>query len=294
MSRTGREMKQLSKQAGGSHKTVHDRIRIADRFCNHLLALNIQIRSVQYLKTRHIESYIAARCVQGIALRTLQNEMAALRSVLHQAGREKLVASARLTNRALGLSGSSRAGTKFAIPTEKYQQAINQARQLDEGLAIALQLSRLLGLRSQEAVQCSASLKTWQKQLGHGAERLSVVFGTKGGRPRETRILDRAAVSNVIAQALVIAKQRNGKLIDRADLKTAMNYWRSATTRIGLIGSYSPHSLRYAWAQDAIRFYQEQGFSRKEANALTSMDLGHGDGRGRYVERVYGLQEVQA
>lgn len=149
-------------------------------------------------------------------------------------------------------------------------------------------------MRSQEAVQCSASLKTWQKQLGQGAERLSVVFGTKGGRPRETRILDRAAVSNVIAQALVIAKQRNGKLIDRADLKTAMNYWRSATTRIGLIGSYSPHSLRYAWAQDAIRFYQEHGFSRKEANALTSMDLGHGDGRGRYVERVYGLQEDQA
>lgn len=294
MSRTGREMKQLAKQAGGSHKTVHDRIRIADRFSNHLLALNIQIRSVQYLKARHIESYIAARRGQGIALRTLQNEMAALRSVLHQAGREKLVVSERLTNRALGLGGSSRAGTKLAIPSEKYQQALNQARQLDEGLAIALQLSRLLGLRSQEAVQCSASLKTWQKQLGQGAERLSVVFGTKGGRPRETRILDRAAVSNVIAQALVIAKQRNGKLIDRADLKTAMNYWRSATTRIGLVGSYSPHSLRYAWAQDAIRFYQEQGFSRKEANALTSMDLGHGDGRGRYVERVYGLQEDQA
>jgi integrase len=290
MSQTGREMKQLAKQVGGSHKTVHDRIRIADQFSRHLLALNIQVRSVRYLKVRHIESYIAARRSQGIAPRTLQNEMAALRSVLHQAGREKLMSSERLTNRALGLGGCSRAGTKLAISSEKYQQIIHEAERLDEGLAAALQLSRLLGLRSQEAVQCSASLKTWQKQLSQGAERLSIVFGTKGGRPRETRILNHQEVSNAVNHALSIARQRNGKLIDKSSLKTAMNFWRAATTRIGLTGSNSPHSLRYAWAQDAIRFYLAQGFSRKEANALTSMDLGHGDGRGRYVERVYGLQ----
>lgn len=290
MSQTGKEMKQLAKQAGGSHKTVHDRIRIADRFSRHLLALNIQVRSIKHLKARHIERYIAARRSQGIAPRTLQNEMAALRSVLHQAGREKLMASDRLTNRALGLGGCSRAGTKCAISSEKYQQSLHEARQLDAGLAAALQLSRVLELRSQEAVQCCASLKTWQKQLSQGAERLSIVFGTKGGRPRETRILNHQEASNAVNHALSVAGQRNGKLIDKSDLKSAMNFWRSATTRIGLTGPYSPHSLRYAWAQDAIRFYLDQGFSRKEANALTSMDLGHGDGRGRYVERVYGLQ----
>ncbi|MDI5050258.1 DNA-binding protein, partial [Salmonella enterica subsp. enterica serovar Montevideo] len=48
------------------------------------------------------------------------------------------------------------------------------------------------------------------------------------------------------------------------------------------------HSLRYAWAQDTISHYLAQGFNRKEALAILAMDLGHGDGRGRYVAQVYG------
>ncbi|EFA4015927.1 DNA-binding protein, partial [Escherichia coli] len=50
------------------------------------------------------------------------------------------------------------------------------------------------------------------------------------------------------------------------------------------------HSLRYAWAQDAIRHYLAQGFSEKESLALTATDLGHGDGRGRWVKQVYGYR----
>ncbi|RFE30374.1 DNA-binding protein [Salmonella enterica] len=61
------------------------------------------------------------------------------------------------------------------------------------------------------------------------------------------------------------------------------NHLRNA----GLTGKYSPHSLRYAWAQDAIRYNEEQGLSNKETLAVTSTDLGHGDGRGRYIEQVY-------
>lgn len=287
MSKLSREMTTLAKQAGGSYKTVHDRIRIMDRLCRHLLALNIQVRDVKYLKARHIESYVAERLSQQIALRTLHNEMAALRTVFKQGGREKLAASDRLTNNALGLSGASRAGTKFAIPDERYQAVLLAAQQRDKGLACALQLARLLGLRSQEAVQCASSLKTWEKQLERHQQTLTVVFGTKGGRPRETRIIDREAIQRAVKDALKVAEARNGRLIDKPDLKTTINFWRTQTTRLGLTGHYSPHSLRYAWAQDAMRYYLSQGFSRSEARALTSMDLGHGDGRGRYVERVY-------
>ena len=291
MSKLSREMTTLAKQAGGSYKTVHDRIRIMDRLCRHLLALNIQVRDVKYLKARHIESYVAGRLSQRIALRTLHNEMAALRTVFKLGGREKLAASDRLTNNALGLGGASRAGTKVAIPDERYQAVLIEAQQRDEGLACALQLARLLGLRSQEAVQCASSLKTWERQLERHQQTLTVVFGTKGGRPRETRIIDREAIQRAVTEARKVAEARNGRLIDKPDLKTAMNFWRTQTTRLGLTGYYSPHSLRYAWAQDAMRYYLSQGFSRSEARALTSMDLGHGDGRGRYVERVYTRKE---
>lgn len=68
------------------------------------------------------------------------------------------------------------------------------ARLKDPGLAAALELARLMGLRSQEAVRCPQSFKTWRQALARGEPRLTVVFGTKGGRPRETVILDTIAV----------------------------------------------------------------------------------------------------
>ncbi|ECO4528382.1 DNA-binding protein [Salmonella enterica] len=288
------EMKRLAQQAGGSYKTVDDRIRLAQRFCERLVLLqNVQIRRVEQLKARHIEGYIRERLAQSITKRSLQNEMAAVRCILKQAGRDRLAQSERLNNRSLGLSGTSRSGTKRAIAPEHYRQVLKTARIKDPGLAAALELSRLMGLRSQEAVQSAQSLKTWEQALERGESRLTVVFGTKGGRPRETMILDSIAVKKALDNVLAVAENRHGRLIDKPDLKSAMKYWHSQASCIGLTGAYSPHSLRYAWAQDAICYYLAQGFSEKEALAMTAMDLGHGDGRGRYVAQVYGRRDEE-
>ncbi|EEA2460839.1 DNA-binding protein [Salmonella enterica] len=267
-------------------------MRLAQRFCERLvLAQNVQIRRVEQLKARHIEGYVRERLAQGITKRSLQNEMAAVRCILKQAGRAKLAGGDRISNRSLGLSGASRSGTKRAITPEHYLHVLETARARDPGLAAALELARLMGLRSQEAVQSAQSLRTWKQALERGERRLTVVFGTKGGRPRETIILDAGAVRKALDNAIGIAEQRNGRLIDRATLKEAMQFWRKQAERLGLTGQNSPHSLRYAWAQDAIRHYLAQGFSEQEALAMTAMDLGHGDGRGRYVAQVYGRRD---
>jgi site-specific recombinase XerD len=281
-------MKALAKHCGGSYKTVNDRIHIVQRFDHHLRALNIQIQRVAQIKVRHIESYINERLAQGIGKRTLQNEMASLRAVLQQAGRKQEAEHERLTNKSLGLSGASRNGTRQAITPEHYRHVLETAHAKDPGLAAALELARSMGLRSREAVQSAQSLKTWKQAIERGDTRLTVVFGTKGGRPRETVILDSDTVKKALDNALAIAESRKNRLIDKPDLKSAMDYWHNQVARIGLTGAYSPHSLRYAWAQDAIHHYLTQGFSRKEALAMTAMDLGHGDGRGRYVVQVYG------
>ncbi|EFB7642814.1 DNA-binding protein [Escherichia coli] len=282
-----KEMKNLARQAGGSHKTVHDRIAMAGRFCERLMEQNIQIRYVHHLKARHIEAYIQSRLAQGIQKQTLHNETAAIRKILTQAGREKLAQSERISNKSLGLAGASRNGTRRAITPERYQQVADTARLKDAGLAAALELARLMGLRSQEAVRCSRSLQTWRQALERGDTRLTIVFGTKGGRPRDTLIQDTGAVKQALDNAIAVAERRNGRMIDAASLKQAMKYWRNQTLRMGLTGKYSPHSLRYAWAQDDIRRYLAQGFSEKEALAMVAMDLGHGDGRGRWVKQVY-------
>lgn len=145
-------------------------------------------------------------------------------------------------------------------------------------------------LRSQEAVQSSLSLKTWLKAIERGENRLKVVFGTKGGRPRHTTVLDTGAVRKALEKALLVADRHNGRLIDKPDLKMALESWHKQVIKVGLKGEFSPHSLRYAWAQDAIRHYLAQGFSEKESLALTATDLGHGDGRGRWVKQVYGYR----
>lgn len=127
---------------------------LAQRFCERLVVVqNIQIRQVAQLKARHIEDYIREWLQQGIARRSLQNGMAAIRCFLAQAGRNKLATSERISNRALGLAGAPRTGTHRAIPPEYYWHVLDTARAKDARQTVAMELSRLMGLRSQEAVQ---------------------------------------------------------------------------------------------------------------------------------------------
>ena len=56
---------------------------------------------------------------------------------------------------------------------------------------------------------------------------------------------------------------------------------------VGFKGSEASHSLRYQFAREQFAKYLEALGDKKEALAALSMDLGHGDGRGRYCEQVY-------
>ncbi len=57
---------------------------------------------------------------------------------------------------------------KLAITPDHYRNVLETARAKDPGLAAALELSGLMGLRSQEAVQSVQSLKTWRQALDRG------------------------------------------------------------------------------------------------------------------------------
>ncbi|MBG2990013.1 integrase domain-containing protein, partial [Proteus mirabilis] len=205
------------------------------------------------------------------------------------AGRTKLASPQheKLSNYALGLSNASRDGTKVAISEERYLTAFYHAEKQDMGVAMTMQIARYFGLRTEEAIQSAKSLKTWQRALNSGEKSVRIVFGTKGGRPRDTTIIDREKMLYAVNQALSLASQLNGKLIDKPDLKSAIDRYRNVVRNAGLTGKYAPHSLRYAWAVNAMDYHKNHGMSDDEAKAMVSMDLGHGDGRGRYIERVY-------
>lgn len=193
----------------------------------------------------------------------------------------------KLSNAALDISGTSRDGKKVAIPDGVYKDTLDKVRAVDAGAAIAMALSRHLGLRTEEAVQSVKSLMTWQKVLLGEQEKVRIVFGTKSGRPRDTTIINRQALLSVVNNAIHFMKKNNGKLIDKAGIHLAIERYRNIVREAGLVGKYAPHSLRYAYSRDAMKHHLTKDFSPKEAEALVSMDLGHGDGRGHYVTRVY-------
>ncbi|MBD2811447.1 integrase domain-containing protein, partial [Xenorhabdus sp. Vera] len=148
-------------------------------------------------------------------------------------------------------------------------------------------LAYVLGLRTKEAVEAYKSLATWKKALENGHISVRVVFGTKGGRPRQTVILDREALQHAIAYAEREQTGRSSKLIDKPTIHQAIDRYRYVVRSAGLVGKQAPHSMRYYFAQQSGAHYIAQGFSEREALALVSMDLGHGDGRGRYIRLVY-------
>lgn len=274
---------------GGSHDTRHERSLHVQRFAQFLQDQNIQIRTVDQIKTTHIENYVSSQLSSGKSKRSLQNEMASLRAVLRTARREKLVESERLSNKSLGLSGASRAGTNRAMTLHEFQKthAFLSSRGSHQEAA-ALNLMFTLGLRSKEAVRASESLKTWEKQISKAGE-ITVLYGTKGGRPRNVQIYDREEALRAVRQAIKVTDATTGRLINgpRGTLKSARNRLDNQLRGVLKESSLSAHSARYAFSQNQVDHYLEEGFSRKDALAQASMDLGHGSDRYRYIGQVY-------
>lgn len=276
----------LAFRADGSFKTVHDRQNVASRLGDYLRMNNIQIKEVQHLKTAHIVGYISSRKDSGIGLRTLQNEMSSIRVMLKEANREQFAKSENLSNKMLGISGASRDGTHLAMPESMFSNICNQLKEVDLDVHSCALLQRHLGLRAEEAIQGCKSLKTWTKQLEKG-DVVRVIFGTKGGRARDTRVINIQTAKEVIALALTRMKNNGGKIINKADLKSAMNRYHYVMRKCGCVGEYASHSLRYTYADERVDAYLLQNFTLQESEGMTSLDLGHGDGRGRYIRQVY-------
>lgn len=282
-----------ARRGGGSFKTVSDRMKIADRLAERLIKLNIQIRDAQHVKTSHIEAYIRSRLAENISARTLQNEMAAIRAIFRSAGKTLMAdpKHQKLSNTALGISSASRDGTKVAIPDKVFHRVLEKVMQVDKGAAISMRLSRALGLRTEETIQSAKSLHTWKNALARNEEKIRVVFGTKGGRPRDVTVIRRDDTVNLVNEAVKFIEGNNRRLINKAALHLAIERYRNIVRNAGLTGKYAPHSLRYAYAVDAMNYHLNKGFTTEEAQALVSMDLGHGDGRGKYIARVYNKPE---
>lgn len=281
------ELREAVHKSGGSTRTKDERGKFGKMFIHtQIKELNNQITSFKNLKEKQVHDYMQCRLKNGVALRTLQNEMAHLREILRALGRHQFTMSPRLSNKAVGIAGASRAGTHRALTDKQYRLALAISKVLNPGAACCIQLQRELGLRAQEAICSVKSLSHWLKALQIGRSVL-VLHGTKGGRPRILAPVDVPRAIRAVELAISLAEAQGGRLISSRRLKSARSAYMAHCSRIGLRGEYASHSLRCMYAHDRFLAHVDALEDRGEALAATSMDLGHGDGRGRYIAQVY-------
>lgn len=280
------QIEATNKQAGGATLTKSGRNYTLGHVYRTLHKdLNIQVKSAKHLKTQHIQKYVTHELEQGKSIRTIQDKLSHIRTALRAENRGTF--ADQLKNATLIGSKASRDGTHRALSQKQYEAALGASKGLDEGFHACLQLQRELGLRMREAIQSVDYLKIWEKKLSKG-EKIRVVAGTKGGRARDTAALDPKRALKAVKTALEATKTSGKWLIRSSTLQGAARAYGRFCKAVGLTGEYASHALRCNYARD--RYEQHLAYydgNRKLALAETSLDLGHGDSRGRYVAQVY-------
>jgi hypothetical protein len=286
------DLNRIGYQLGGAHLTQEARRATFGTFAPAMREKGFGIQSAEQIGGKHLRAFVECRLAQGIRGRTIANEMSHLRAVLVHCGKEGLARNPAYSNKALGIGGGSRIGTKEALSDAAIRGFQEYTDRLGRpAIGHVLELQRTLGLREAEAIRGGnpETLARWFRELEeHGHVR--VIEGTKGGRARDVHPADLARARTSIERAQATLRASGQRyLVTRADgtpatgLKQALGIYRNLCHRAGI----QSHSARYAFALERKQAYRNEGYSEREARAATSLDLGHGDGRGRYVASVY-------
>ncbi|NCT69186.1 MAG: hypothetical protein GXC76_16275 [Rhodanobacteraceae bacterium] len=134
-------LRSASAKLGGAHLTRQARDAFCRRLAVHLHGAGFRhLRYLGEVGLRHVRSYVTARQLAGVGVRTPQNDLAHLRGLLALAGRPPLLSEAGMTNQALGVAGGSRIGAKTAIREADYAEL--RAAIVDDGLRALVALER--------------------------------------------------------------------------------------------------------------------------------------------------------
>lgn len=281
---------------GGAKTTKVQRKNICKGFIAWAFQNNHRLISIKDTTCELVAEFVKVQLAKGISVGTVHNRLASIRRAMRALGRDPDTQG--ITAKAVGLPSRDRAGTKEPTPDEVLARALQKALEIGEpGLAIMLELERLLGHRGQEAVMCIKDLERCAIEASELTDlKISISRGTKGGRYRDTQVIHARAHETLllIRRALDYASTHGGFLIEGANagLKAARLKYHRLARQVGLTGKHSPHSLRYAYAFDKILEMRDAGLNREEAMSLVAAYLGHGPSRRRYISKVYGKSVV--
>ena len=232
------------------------------------------------------------------SIATIHNILASLRRTMKALKTDP--DSLGITAQNLGLASKCRRGKKLPITDEIFFAAVAAAISIGEiGFSISLRIERFFGHRGLEALMSGSELKKYALEaiaiIDGKLEPLVVRDGTKGGRLRQTIPVEKYAKEclETIADALTYLVTHKflveGK---KPGLKAGRAKYQALARKVGLIGKYSPHSCRYAYATDKLVELRDAGIDRKTAMGLCAEYLGHGATRTQFVSNVYGQTVV--
>lgn len=243
---------------------------------------------------KQMHGYVDARIAAGISARSIQNEVSHIRRCVEGAARDIGDIRDKTNNWScarLGVPSGSRIGGKPAMDMVKFDAA---REKLDPSMRAVVDLQMECGLRRQEAVKC-VNTKEWIAELQNAAQQGRSAFllvtadaGSKGGRPRHIFVpFERLGTTLAVVTAVEYIKTKDGYVIECDDLKSALKYYDNEMMRVGLVGDDSGHALRRSFACKQYEYYLSTGLTKSQSLSRLSNDLGHGDGRGRWVENNY-------
>lgn len=283
----------LRRSAGlaGAHLTKQSRALTVSKFVEIMWANGItHLKTTSQIQGKHLRLYSSVRKNEGAAVRTQQNELAHLRTLLRACGCNAVANAAELNNECLNISGGSRLGTKQAATDAIIEPVLTRARDQDRyGIESCLLLQKVLGLRGNEAIHARTdTLTRWLKEV-EDKEEIMVFEGTKGGRSRCVKIWEIALVKDVIKKAIAVTKVQGGFLIASKNAKkvVGLKQARSIYHNWCYRAEIQPHSLRYRFAHEQMNHYLQNGLALREAEKMVCRDLGHGAGRTRWLRSVY-------
>lgn len=279
------QVSQALEKKGGSTVTLRATSSHLERFVEYV-AKNFKLMKFDQVKPSHIHAFFD-EIRDGKSVGTLHNHAASLRSVFRLLRCKNLADSDHISNESLGLCGRSRGGTHRVITQQEIDDAIAAALKIDEGVSLLIELMNQFGLRIREAITSPKSLTMWLRALEKGSDYIDLIFGSKGGRPRRTRIFNKDEAIDLIKRCIKYVNSNSGWLINCETREQALEFAYYTARKIGLTGEISPHSFRYSFTHRQFDQYLDLGFEEEEALAFLAEDLGHGNGRKTWVRSVY-------